>query len=153
MICYNCGNEVTTEGTNCPFCGSPLSAAAGNQQAYNQQTYNQQGGYWSQNMNSSASMDAKTASIVCYITWIGFLIAVICGDKNDIFLKHHLNNALVIFIASIILSACAIVPFLGWIAAFAGDIFLLVCAIMGIVGALNGELKELPIISQFKIIK
>ena len=26
MKCFNCGNEVTTEGTNCPFCGSPLSA-------------------------------------------------------------------------------------------------------------------------------
>ena len=29
MICYNCGNEISTEGANCPFCGAPLNTASG----------------------------------------------------------------------------------------------------------------------------
>ena len=183
MICYNCGNEVTTESTNCPFCGSPLSADAGNQQgfnqqgfnqqgfnqqtynqnAYNQQSYNQQGGGYNnsgydpqrgwQQANGNGSMDPKTASIVCYITWIGLLIAVICGDQNDPFFRHHLNNAVVILISSFILGIAAIIPILGWIAAIVGEIFLFVCIIMGIIGAANGEYKELPIISNFKLLK
>ncbi len=150
MICYNCGNEITTEGTNCPFCGSPLSAAAGNQAQYNQQA---QGNYWSQSQSSNASLDPKTAGILCYITWIGFLIAVLAGDKENPFVKHHMNNALVIFIASLLLGVVCIIPILGWLVAFAGEIFLLVCIIMGIISAVNGEMKDLPILGQFKIIK
>lgn len=148
MICYNCGNEVNTEGTNCPFCGSPLSAAAGNQQQFNpqyNQTYNA--------APSNSSMDAKTASIICYITWIGLLIAVICGDKNDPLFKNHLNNALIILISGVILGFVAIIPVLGWLVVLAGEIFLLVCAIMGIIAAANNETKELPLIGQFKILK
>ena len=158
MICYNCGNEVTTEGTNCPFCGSPLSASAGNQQSYNQQQYNQQGyqqGYnqgYNQN-TSSPSMDGKTASIIVYITWIGLLIAAICGDKNDPLFKGHLNNALTIYISSLILGVVCIIPILGWIAAIVGEIFLFVCMIMGIIDAVNGIHKPLPLIGGFQIIK
>jgi uncharacterized membrane protein YvbJ len=119
MKCFNCGNEVTTEGTNCPFCGSPLSADAGNQMAYNQQTNNIYN-------TSNASIDPKTAGIICYITWIGFLIALLAGDKNHPFLKHHLNNALIILIGSFALGVVAIIPILGWIAASVGEIFLFV---------------------------
>lgn len=28
-------------------------------------------------------MDAKTTSIVAYLTWIGLLIAVLAGDKKE----------------------------------------------------------------------
>ncbi|MBP3232894.1 MAG: hypothetical protein J6M65_00515 [Eubacterium sp.] len=98
-------------------------------------------------------MDARTASIICYITWIGLLIAIICGDKNHPLFKNHLNNALIILISGLILSFACIIPILGWLVAIAGEIFLLVCAIMGIVAAVNNETKELPLIGQFKIIK
>ena len=148
MICYNCGNDVTTEGTNCPFCGSPLNPNAGNQKQFNPQ-YNQQ--YNAQ--PSTGSLDARTASIICYITWIGLLIAIICGDKNHPLFKNHLNNALIILISGLILSFACIIPILGWLVAIAGEIFLLVCAIMGIVAAVNNETEELPLIGQFKIIK
>ena len=176
MICYNCGNEVTTEGTNCPFCGSPLSPDAGNQQNFNQQygnPYQQPGsnqgyqqnygnqqrtidGYDPQtgwNTNGNGSMDAKTASIICYLTWIGFLIAVVSADHNHPFFRHHLNNAIVIYIASLIMGGVCLIPILGWIVAIIGEIFLFVCIIMGIVGACNGETNELPLIGNFKLLK
>ncbi len=38
-------------------------------------------------------MDAKTTSIVAYITWIGFFVALLAGDKEGA--KFHLNQALV----------------------------------------------------------
>ena len=170
MICYNCGNEINTVGTNCPFCGALLNAAQGyaqgpgysqaqpgNGQAPNQfqqmeqsfdQRYNQ--GY---SQPAGSSLAPSTAAIICYLTWIGLLVAVIASDKNDPFLKHHLNNAIILMISSVVVGIVAVIPFIGWIVSIAGEIFVFVCFIMGIIGAINGEYKELPLIGQFKILK
>ena len=41
-------------------------------------------------------MNGKTARILSYITWIGWIIALVSGDKdNDEGLKQHLNQALI----------------------------------------------------------
>ena len=103
MRCNNCGNEVTTEGTNCPFCGFPLYAGyqqpqgQGYQQAqgtqYNQNYQQPQGFQQNQgNQSGSFSMDPKTAAIVCYLTWIGLVIALLSADRSDPFFRFHLNN-------------------------------------------------------------
>ena len=44
----------------------------------------------------------KTAAIAAYITWIGFIIAICIGDRSDRYVAHHLNQALVINIASVL---------------------------------------------------
>ena len=42
-------------------------------------------------------MNGKTARILSYITWIGWIIALVSGDKdNDEGLKQHLNQAFLI---------------------------------------------------------
>ena len=45
-------------------------------------------------------MDARTTSIVAYITWIGLIIAFVAGDKEGA--KFHLNQALVIALAALL---------------------------------------------------
>ena len=89
-------------------------------------------------------MDAKTTGIVAYLTWIGLLVAFLAGDKEGA--KFHLNQALVLFIASVI---CGIVPFVGWIA----SIVVFVFWIMGFVSAIQGTEKEVPLIGKLKILK
>ena len=206
MICYNCGNEISTEGANCPFCGAPLNTASGQpnpgpyQQAGPQQGqpvqpgpqpnfqqgqpgqpgpqpnfqqgqpgqggfggqpgFGGQGGYGGQpgfGGQPGGSMDPKTASIIVYITWIGLLIAILSADKNEPFFKHHLNNALVILIASTVVgligAPLCFIPIIGGLVVFAAEIFLFVCMIMGIVNAVNGECKPLPIIGDIHLIK
>ena len=159
MICYNCGNEVTTQGANCPFCGSPLSPASGNQPNYNQTQYQQnyqqgqyqQGYYQNQYNHQSYSMDPRSAGIVCYITLIGFLVACICADKNDPFLKCHLNNAAGLIIFGFISGAVCVIPIIGWLFGIVASIYLFICWIIGIVSAISGEMKELPIINSIKV--
>ncbi len=186
MICYNCGNEVNTEGTNCPFCGAPLNIAAPNQptpdfqeqaqnvqqgfqqqraegyqqqSGFDQQGYQQQPGYGQQGypQQGNYSMDPKTAAIVCYITWIGLVLAVVMADRNDPFFKFHLNNSLILvicgFAAGIVGAVLCLIPVIGWLIFLAAEVFLLVCLIMGLVSAVNGECKPLPLIGEFKILK
>lgn len=88
-------------------------------------------------------MDTKTTGIVAYLTWIGLLIAFLAGDKEGA--KFHINQALVILLFSLL----SVIPFLGWL----WGIFMIVCAIMGLIGAINGEEKEVPLIGKIRIIK
>lgn len=103
-------------------------------------------------------MDAKTTGIVAYLTWIGFLVAYLAGDKEGA--KFHLNQALVLAIAglalSVIASITAFIPFIGWIISIVAgiaDIVVLVLMIIGIINAVNGEEKPLPIIGGIQILK
>lgn len=88
-------------------------------------------------------MNTKTTSIVAYISWVGLLIAYCAGDREGA--KFHLNQALVIFLFSLL----SIIPCIGWI----WGIFMVVCWIMGLIAAIQQEDKEVPLIGKIKIIK
>ena len=96
-------------------------------------------------------MDKKITSVVAYLTWIGLIIAFVAGDKDGA--KFHLNQALVIWLAGIILGIVAVIPILGWIVGLVGSIFLFVCWIMGLVYAIQEQEKEVPILGKFKLLK
>lgn len=96
-------------------------------------------------------MDTKTTSIVAYLTWIGTLIAFCAGDKEGA--KFHINQALVIIIAQIVLSIITIIPVIGWIVGGLGSIFVLVCWIIGLIAAIQQEEKEVPLLGKIKILK
>ena len=92
---------------------------------------------------SSSGMNAQTTSILAYITWIGFIIAVCAGDKEGA--KFHINQALVINLFAFL----GFIPFLGWI----WEIFVFVCWIMGLVYAIDQNEKEVPLIGKIHILK
>lgn len=96
-------------------------------------------------------MDKKVTGIVAYITWVGWLIAFLAGDKEGA--KFHLNQALVIWLGYIVAAVLGFIPFIGWILGLVLEIFLVVMFIMGIVSAIKEEETELPIIGQIKILK
>lgn len=88
-------------------------------------------------------MDKKTTGIVAYLTWIGFLIALLAGDKEGA--KFHINQALVILLFSLL----SIIPCIGWI----WGIFMIVCWFIGFIAAINEEEKPVPVIGNIKILK
>ena len=95
-------------------------------------------------------MDKKVTGIVAYITWIGWLVAYLAGDKEGA--KFHLNQALVLWIASIVLSILSYIPLIGLIAAIL-SIVVFIFWIMGLINAIKGEEKPLPVIGGIKILK
>lgn len=92
-------------------------------------------------------MDAKTTSIVSYLTWIGFIIAICAGDKEGA--KFHLNQALVVLLFSTLSALVAWIPLIGW----AWGIFMVVCWFMGFIAAINQEEKKVPLIGNITILK
>ena len=100
-------------------------------------------------------MDKKVTGIVAYFTLIGWLIAFLAGDKEGA--KFHLNQALVLAIAEIILGILGgilgIIPIIGWLISSVLSILLFVLWIIGLVGAIKGENKAVPVLGGIKILK
>lgn len=81
-------------------------------------------------------MDAKVTGIIAYISWLGWLIAFLAGDKEGA--KYHLNQALVLNLFSLI--------------AFLAPVWL-IFMVIGIINAVNGQDKPLPLIGGITILK
>lgn len=79
-------------------------------------------------------MDKKTTDIVAYLTWVGLVIALVAGDKEAS--KFHLNQSLAI-----------------WLVGAVAGVFCAVCWFIGIIGAIQGTEKEVPLIGQIKLLK
>jgi len=71
--------------------------------------------------------------------------------KKSKFVKFHVKQALILLIANIIISvAGSIIPFIGWFIILPlGSLFILILWIIGIISAINGKEKELPIIGKY----
>lgn len=98
-------------------------------------------------------MNKKATDIVAYFSIVGWLIAYLAGDKENC--KFHLNQALVLAIAEIILSFLSRLS-LGWfIAVILGiaDIVLFVFWLIAFIGACKGEEKPAPVLGTIQILK
>ncbi|MBP3759763.1 MAG: hypothetical protein J6I83_07980 [Firmicutes bacterium] len=81
-------------------------------------------------------MSTKATGVLAYLTWIGFLIAYFAGDRQGA--RFHLNQGLVVNLFGLLTGF----PIIGKI----WGLFILVCMILGVVNASNGENKEVPLI-------
>lgn len=102
-------------------------------------------------------MNKRTTDIVAYLTWIGLVVAFVAGDRQRS--KFHLNQALVLAILSaawtviyrVVYVVLRIVTFglatgvLGALNALV-TIVLLVLFVLGLVNAVQGQEKPLPLI-------
>lgn len=85
-------------------------------------------------------------AIVAYLI---FFVPLLTEAKDDPFVKYHVKQGLVLFLAWIALSIFAMVPVIGWVLGPILSLGLLVLMVIGILNAVNGESKELPLIGQY----
>ena len=89
----------------------------------------------------------NTVAVVAYITLIGFIIALIMHNNNKTKLgAYHLRDMLGLIIFSVGLWVVSIIPFLGTVLYFLGGIGLFVLWLLGLINAINKEMKPLPLI-------
>ena len=124
-----------------------------------QATYQQDGAYQQQAMYqqpqttqkvyANTTGNSRALAMSAYWGLLPLIFCAVVGDKDtDPFIRHHLNQALVIFIGSIIAAVTSFIIVGGILA-----IYLLVMVIMGTVHASHGEMTELPLIGKIKIYK
>ena len=92
--------------------------------------------------SSTPGMSAQTTGIVAYLTWIGFIIAILVGDREHA--MFHINQALVINLFFFL----GWIPILGWIWA----LIMVVLWFIAFIGACAGEERPVPILGGIKIL-
>ncbi len=106
--------------------------------------------------DSKEADDNKIMAIIGYIIPLLFFIPLLDDEKKKIpFVKFHANQQLNLLLAGFIVSTLGgIIPVLGWFIILPlGMIASLVLAIIGVINASKGEMKELPLIGGFQLIK
>lgn len=95
----------------------------------------------------------KLYNILSYLAplWLVGLLAA----PNEPDVRFHVNQGIVLTIAEVAVGILgSVIPFIGWFIILPiGSIFCCVIGIMGIVHAVKGEQKEMPLIGKIKILK
>jgi len=93
----------------------------------------------------------KTVAIISYLTLIGFIVAIILHSSKKTKLgAFHLRQMLGFMLTWIAVVVCQfiliLIPILGWLAIFALYVSMLVLWVMGLIAAINGEMKPMPVV-------
>lgn len=91
----------------------------------------------------------KTIAIVAYLTVIGLVVALVMNnEKKDPFSTFHIRQSLGLVLTSIALSLINVIPILGWIVSLIGAFVLLYMWVVGLLNAVNGREKPVPILGE-----
>ena len=132
--CPHCGAEIADDVRFCPTCGKETVIVV---------------------TNTDPQFDPQDIADNRMLAMLGYLtcgVLPMLGARNSAYAMHHTNQALWIFIGSLLCGLVCIVPILGWIVAAIGSLFLVVCEIIGIVRALKGSGKYLPFVEKLPVI-
>ena len=131
--CPHCGAEIADDVRFCPTCGKETVIV----------------------VNADPVFDAQDIADNRMLAMLGYLtmgVLPMLGCRNSAYAMHHTNQALWIFIGSLLCAVVCIIPILGWLVGFVGGIMLFVFEIMGIVRALKGSGRYLPFVKNLPVI-
>ena len=170
MYCPNCGLEIQGGIRFCPNCGTPVAPISAEPQPQStpepeptpQPTVEKpvQEGIVPNSMEKTLALEAYLGIL---------LLAPLFGAKKSPFVRFHVNQGIVLFAISFVLST--LMTFNSLIMAAAGALWLsiilgffnglyglvscgvIALSVIGIINALKGKMKALPLIGKIKILK
>ena len=101
-------------------------------------------------MPKASEKDVEENKVWAAVGYLGILFLLpLLAKKDSPFAQYHGKQGLGLFIAGIIVGVASAIPFIGWfVLAPVGGILLVVMFIIGLVNALGGKMKPLPIIGK-----
>ncbi len=91
--------------------------------------------------------DAKNHRATAALSYVLLLFIVPMARKGSAFCQFHAKQGIALFVAWVIVSLLAWIPFIGW----AAWLSLLIVNVLAIVKTLNGETWELPILGKYAV--
>ena len=100
-------------------------------------------------MPAAESAEDRTIAIISYLTLIGFIVAIVMnGTRKTRLGSFHLRQMLGMALTATAGAICGVVPILGWIVWFLVVIGLFVLWIMGLLSAVRGDMRPVPILGE-----
>ena len=145
-ICHKCGNEIESQNGLCLFCNPNSSAITV--------------------IEDQKRLDVeenKGMAILAYL-WLLVLIPYFVAQDSK-FVRFHVNQGLVLtgstiiyaIVTKIIVEVCSMLSHnlavLTSSVLSIGNLILLVLAIIGIFNVFKGEMKDLPVIGHFRVVR
>ncbi|MGE5645340.1 MAG: DUF4870 domain-containing protein [Acidobacteriota bacterium] len=136
--CSQCGNQVQTTDAYCARCGSRQPAAAPAR-------------------DFASGVSPRTASILCYVPWIGWLVAIVVlassSFRNNRAVRFHAFQGLYLFVAWLIVQwvfkpFSFVMPGPHFPIAGILQMALLVLSVFMMIKASQGELYSLPVLGE-----
>lgn len=163
-FCSKCGAPVEDGAKTCPSCAAPVQTG---DKAPEQQLINNMGKMVSE-LGNTADRTAdfgtqdieknKVISLLAYLSWL-VLVPLFCAKDSD-YAKFHCNQGLLLaiceIVTSVVIGILSIIPVIGIVFAILGSllgILFLLLTVFGIINAVSGKAKELPIIGKYRILK
>lgn len=101
------------------------------------------------NINSSSDQEieaGKNTAIIAYLTIVGLIVAFIMNnEKKNPFSAYHIRQVLGLAVTGLVIGVVGIIPILGWLVAIVGAVVLLIMWVSGLINAVNGREKPMPI--------
>ncbi|MFD0697021.1 DUF4870 domain-containing protein [Paenibacillus sp. GCM10027628] len=92
----------------------------------------------------------KGAAIIAYILFFVPLLVA----KESKFAMYHTNQGLTLFLTAVLVNVIlGFVPIIGWLLLPLANLAVCILAILGIVAAAQGQVKPLPIIGSYTLLK
>ena len=140
--CIKCGADIDDNAAFCRMCGAKQNITSDKSASYNP---NPQGENKSNDSAQNQKSDQFALVVVGWIlSWIGFFIVEIAGNKKDPFLRFWANQMLVFNLFALI----GFIPFIGWI----WGIVMIVFWIIGLVYICQNKMDGIPLIGQIHIL-
>ncbi len=103
-----------------------------------------------QNQSSPSSNGENKNTLMAVLSYIGPLVIVsYLSAKDDPFVKFHIKQGLVLFVGEIAIWIVTSMVWGLWMIMQFINLGIIVLSIMGIINAVQGKEKELPVVGQY----
>lgn len=97
--------------------------------------------------------DVEKNRLMAALAYVGILVLIpLFAAKDSKFARFHTNQGLILFVIALICYFLRGIKVIGWLFSLLG-IVIFILAVVGIVYALQGKAKELPVVGNWKILK
>ena len=166
-FCSKCGVKLEEGATFCATCGEPVNEETNNSDSSSKFDLKSEFAQFNDTQDATAEFgnaDISNNKAFAVLSYFGLLVLIpIFAAKNSKFAQYHANQGLVLLIVDLIVSAVFrfldIILGISVLGAIFGvlngliGIFMFVLFIIGLVNAIKGRAKELPIIGKIRILK
>ncbi len=158
-FCSKCGAVIEDNAKFCEACGAPVEPGTAQSDGAQQTVFDK----FTDTEDTTSTYspdDIEKNKVMAILSYLGILVLIpIFAVKDSPYTKFHANQGLVLLIVEIGYSVITriinsiIGVSLVWTLLSLVNLLFLALAILGIVNAVNGKAKKLPIFGEISLIK